>query len=141
MNRIAVAILAVTATATLAVSCASGDLSNEVSGLRDDVKFVGGSYKTKTRPTYKTECKLKTRNKMVNGKNQVETYNDCNKVKNGTETYQDFDPTKWCVELDNLNGDTADDDRWFTVSQGAYDAASEAAEGSQIKFEYVRQGC
>lgn len=126
----------------LLVGCSSDP---SVSGLRDDVKFVPGRLETKTRPQYVSVCKPKNRTVSTgSGKSKgtrIEVYQDCTKIRQGTETYTEARPTKWCVELDDVNGDQGDDDHWFTVSQGVYDAASEAAEGSRIKFEPIRQGC
>lgn len=51
-------------------------------------------------------------------------------------------PERWCVELDNVNGDRGRDDVWFTVSFGTYNDATDRDEGDQVTdMPYQREGC
>jgi hypothetical protein len=72
----------------------------------------------------------------------VEHYQDCEKVKRGTETYtRVVQRARWCVELDNVGGDPAEDDVWYEVDSAAYGTATDAGKGAKVSFVPLRTGC
>lgn len=50
-------------------------------------------------------------------------------------------PAKWCVELDDVNGDKTADDRWFRVDSGTHQLAVEIGEGAPIRFTPQANNC
>lgn len=51
-------------------------------------------------------------------------------------------PEKWCIELDDVNGDLKNDDKWFRVEQDTYNKFAELKEGTYISdLPYISNGC
>ncbi|MFE5036397.1 hypothetical protein [Streptomyces sp. NPDC056683] len=48
---------------------------------------------------------------------------------------------KWCVELDDVNGDRRRDDVWYEVSSSVYGDAVAAADRARLEFTATREGC
>jgi len=111
--------------------CACGGSASQVSGNQDDVKTVKAQYKTVTQRTnvYSRSCSK--------GK--------CKSVKTGVKTMQvrkKVRDTKYCVELDNVNGKSDNDDAWFTVTSSEYYKALKRDEGDKVsKMSYNTRGC
>lgn len=118
--------------ATLA-ACKGDDLK-PVEGARDDLRYVAPVYRMETKQvnTYTTRCttsKGSTTCKQVKTGTRSETHNVLQRAE------------RWCVELDNVNGDPRADDLWYTVDQGTHQLASETVEGKLIKFTPLAEGC
>ncbi|QNJ57691.1 hypothetical protein SEA_KEANU_86 [Streptomyces phage Keanu] len=162
MNRKASAIIAgLTATAALGLVGCSGDDPAKASGLRDDVKHVKAT-KAVTKPAtrtvvdYRNDCQTKFRTVTKSSGTgtsrrtwtEQEPYQDCTKVRVGThqesytKTVKAAKPAKWCVELDDVNGDKDADDQWFRVSSGVYADQAAKNEGAKVTdMEYQHKGC
>lgn len=145
MNRIARATIAGT-TAALALTltgCFGGDdEGGKASGLRDDVKHTA----------YKAGKPAKTHTKTTTGTKRqctgTGTKRVCTTVPDvKTETVTDrpavpAKPAKWCVELDDVNGNQDDDDQWFTVTSGVYADQVTKNEGAKVTdMKYLHKGC
>ncbi|MER7147006.1 hypothetical protein [Streptomyces xanthochromogenes] len=71
-----------------------------------------------------------------------EPYQDCKKVQHGTEPYTRVTQTeRWCVELDDVNGNTAQDRIWYEVNPKVYQQAAETKVGSKVTFTPLHSGC
>lgn len=105
--------------------------SATVSGTRDDVKQVSAKYRTSSRTV------TDYRNSCSKGK--------CKKVRTGShkETYrQKVRSAKYCVELDNVNGNSRKDDVWYTVSSSVYAKYAAMNEGDRVsRMSYISHGC
>ncbi len=125
-----------------------------VSGLRDDVRHWPKQITRDTRPRMVEQCVTKTkrvRHTATSGSGKqrtsrswytTEPYQDCQKVQQGTETYERvIHAARWCVELDNVGGNSRRDDRWFEVDAGTYAKAAVAKEGTKLTFVPLRTGC
>lgn len=131
--------LVLSATALALTACGSGEPTT-VDGLRDDLKTQAAvkevsHYETKTK--YKTKCVAK--DKKGRCTSSV-------KVANGTKREKVVDkpakPALYCVELDDVNGSTKDDDVWYTVTLATYVKAAAKDEGDPIKkMPYNHSGC
>ncbi len=135
--------------AVLGIALTACGEPQEVSGLRDDVKTTKAvkavpelSHKvTKVRDKYKTVCTSYKKGVCKSSR----------KVKDGTETYTEkvidrhYKPGKakqYCIELDNVNGNTDNDDVWYNVSSTTYYKYSVKPEGAEIsKMKYNHEGC
>jgi hypothetical protein len=76
-------------------------------------------------------------------KTSKRTNPNCHKVKTGSESYlQQVSADKWCVELDNVNGNKSADNRWYTVTQSTYFKWAAKHEGDRVtKMKYLDKGC
>jgi len=133
MNRRALATAGVAALAVALTACTGVEMK-PVEGARDDLRYTAPVYKIETKQVdvFTRTC---TTSKGVT---------KCRKVKTGTrpETKNVLKKAeKWCVELDNVNGDQSADDRWFKVDAGTHQLASEMVEGTSIKFTPLAEGC
>jgi hypothetical protein len=137
--------------ATLAlglVGCSSG--SSSVKGNRDDVRHVTKQTHTATRTVAikGQKCGTKSvKHSSGTGKNKrTWTTNDrvCKSVTTGhrQESYQKVTrPEAYCVEVDNVNGKSTRDDRWYTVTSTVYFKMANKHEGDKVKFSYLHTGC
>lgn len=165
MDKRTVAVGGVTALALGVIGC-SGSHHTSVSGNRDDVKHKSAVRQIASRPTYRTDCasarsaayivkkpapsrpkapapKAFKPNKAPKVVPPVPKTSRCHKVKTGTESYwREISADKWCVELDNVNGNKSADDRWFTVTETTYNTWATRHEGDRVtKMQYLRTGC
>ncbi|QIY97221.1 hypothetical protein HEP87_28565 [Streptomyces sp. S1D4-11] len=125
-----------------------------VSGLRDSVRHLAAKTTRATRPHLVRKCTSATRQvrhtqRAGTGTHRTtrtwyttERYQSCKKVRSGTETYtRTVRPQRWCVSLDNVDGDTARDDVWYQVTPAAYGKARDADEHARMEFTPTRTGC
>jgi hypothetical protein len=132
------------------LSACGGDGGRTVSGMRDDLRTVTKKIVTDTRPRMVEQCTTGTkrvrRTSTSQGKRRtwyttVPT-RSCSKVQQGTETYDRvIRRPRWCVELDDVNGNTAKDDVWFEVDSATYSRAVNTKEGDKLTFIPLRAGC
>lgn len=112
---------------------ASAPAQKDVNGDRDDVRKVA-AVKEVSHKEKKTERKCTSK---VNGK--------CKAYKTETSWKKVVDksakPALYCVELDNVNGSSKDDDVWYTTSATTYLKALGKDEGEALKFRPVHGGC
>jgi hypothetical protein len=112
---------------------ASAPAQKVVSGDRDDVK-----YKAAVREKSHKELASSTKcTRRVAGK--------CKATKT-TKTWKKVidrraKPALYCVELDNVNGSSKDDDVWYTTSSSVYWSAVAKHEGDRMKFKPIHGGC
>lgn len=126
MNRKTSALVAGTATALVfgLVGCGASEPS-KVSGALDDVKHLRSvAAKTKQVPKTKKVCTRRVKGVCKSSA----TRPDGTK----TETIKPAKPARWCVELDNVNGDKDRDDVWFEVSSGTYNKWDDEDEGVKV---------
>ncbi|MFF7883562.1 hypothetical protein ACH40F_22030 [Streptomyces sp. NPDC020794] len=125
-----------------------------VSGLRDSVRHLAAKTTRATRPHLARKCTSATRQvrhtqRTGTGTHRTtrtwyttERYQSCEKVRSGTETYtRTVRPQRWCVSLDNVDGDTARDDVWYQVTPATYGKARHADEHARMEFTPTRTGC
>lgn len=125
-----------------------------VHGLKDTVRHVTVKTARATRPRRISKCSTATRRvRHTSGTGTgsrrttrtwytSERYRSCTEVRSGTETYRRTVRTeKWCVELDDVNGDRARDDVWFQVGTTDYGAARTADEHARLEFTPTAEGC
>ncbi|MEU1824230.1 hypothetical protein ABZ502_17605 [Streptomyces abikoensis] len=136
-------------------ACGSSSGSDDaVSGLRDDVRHWPKQTTRDTRPRMVERCVTKTKrvkHTATNGSGKqrttqswytTESYRDCRKAQQGTETYERVvRAARWCVELDNVGGDSRRDNHWYEVDAGTYAKAAAAKEGTKLTFVPLRTGC
>lgn len=115
------------------VGCAAGGPTFEkVSGHRDDVKHVTAIVTTTHEAIWERQCTKKVKGVCKKYKS----------VKVGTRTVKHVvRQERWCVELDDVNGDKTEDDFWFRTSPATYLKAASLAEGDYIKFQAMGVGC
>ncbi|MBW8798090.1 MAG: hypothetical protein JF597_32240 [Streptomyces sp.] len=125
-----------------------------VRGLKDTVRHVTARTTRATRPRLVKKCSTATRrvrhtSSSGSGSKRrtrtwytTERYRSCTKVHRGTETYRKTVRTeKWCVELDDVNGDRGRDDVWYQVSSSVYADALAADDHARLEFAATREGC
>ncbi|MET7855368.1 hypothetical protein ABZT48_46280 [Streptomyces avermitilis] len=128
--------------------------TDTVRGLRDSVRRLSRKTTRATRPHMVNKCTPATRRtkhtqqtgtgtrKKTRTWYTTEHFQDCKKVRNGTETYtRTVRPQQWCVRLDDVGGDTAQDDLWYQVTHATYDEARTMAEHTPIEFTPAGTGC
>ena len=135
MNRKAIVTAGVAALVVALAACDGGTSAlDTVEGNRDDLRYVAPVYRMETKQVDVKQLQCKTVNKKT----------ACKQVKVGTraETRNVLKKSeRWCVELDAVNGELTDNDRWYTVDQGTPQLASEMTEGTSIKFTPLALGC
>jgi hypothetical protein len=143
------------ATAVFSLSLsACGSPPDRVSGLRDDVRHITSQSRTQSRPRMVSECTPRTRQQKHSStstsrgkKSQriwytTETYKDCKQVQRGTERYTRVVRTEgWCIELDDVGGDSTKDDIWYRVSRATYQKAVKVHEGRKLTFRPLERDC
>ncbi|WP_327369260.1 hypothetical protein [Streptomyces sp. NBC_01217] len=133
---------------------ASSAPDRTVSGLRDDIRHLTRKTATGTRPHMVKRCtsrvrKVKHTSSSGTGRRRTtrtwytnDSYQDCTKVRRGTESYtRVVRPERWCVELDNVGGNSAKDDVWYEVESTVYRKATQLKEGAGLSFAPLRRGC
>ncbi|OIJ84749.1 hypothetical protein [Streptomyces colonosanans] len=128
--------------------------TDRVVGLRDTVRHVPRRTVKDTRPHMVKKCtpatkRVKHTKRTGSGAHKktrtwytTERYRDCTKVQEGTETYRRVvQRERWCVKLDDVNGDTARDDVWYRVTRTTYNKALGMEEHTRINFVPVGIGC
>ncbi|MGW2489452.1 hypothetical protein ACWCV9_19865 [Streptomyces sp. NPDC001606] len=117
-----------------------------VTGLRDTIQHVSAQTTEATRPHLVKTCTTGTRrvsHSSTTGTGShrttrtwytTERYRDCRSVRHGTETYtRVLHPERWCVRLDAVDGDPADNDVWYRVGRGDYYLALAADYHARMK--------
>lgn len=127
-----------------------------VTGLRDTVRHVTRQTTRATRPHLVRTCTTKTREVRHSAgsgtgrKRRTRTwyttdhYQDCRSVPHGTESYRRVvRPERWCVRLDDVNGDRKRNDVWYRVTHVDYDTADAADDHARLRFVPVHpdSGC
>ncbi|WP_328552336.1 MULTISPECIES: hypothetical protein [unclassified Streptomyces] len=125
-----------------------------VFGLREEVRHLAARTVRATRPHMTKKCTTTTRrvkhtSRTGSGtKRRTRTWYStehsqvCRKVRSGTETYRRVvRPERWCVSLDDLDGDATRDDVWFQVSRTTYVAAIGTDRHARVDFTPRRRGC
>jgi len=128
--------------------------TDTVFGLRDSLRHHSKKTTKATRPHTAKKCTPATRRvkhtqstgtgtrKKTRTWYTTKRYQDCKKVRNGTETYtRTVRPERWCVSLDNVDGNTAQDDIWYQVTQVTYHEALGMAEHARMEFTPAGTGC
>ncbi|OIJ92220.1 hypothetical protein BIV25_28390 [Streptomyces sp. MUSC 14] len=118
-----------------------------VTGLRDTVRHVTRQTTRATRPHLVRSCTTRThrvRHSTRTGTGSrrrtrtwytTDHYQDCHTVRHGTDTYRRvIRPERWCVRLDDVNGNRRRDDVWYQVTHVDYDTASTAADHTRLRF-------
>ncbi|MFF2228336.1 hypothetical protein ACFVV7_34020 [Streptomyces globisporus] len=133
-----------------ALSACSGSTDNSVSGLRDDLRFVPKKTVRDTRPRMVEQCTTGTKRVRHTSTSQgktrtwytTEPTRSCTTVQKGKESYDRVTrQPRWCVELDNVDGNANKDDVWFEVDASTYSTAADTREGRQLSFTPLRAGC
>lgn len=125
-----------------------------VSGLRDDTRHVTRRTTTGTRPRMVNRCttrvrKVKHTSTSGTGRRKRtrtwysdDSYKDCKKVQQGTTSYtRVVRRARWCVELDDVGGNSAKDDVWYEVESDVYRKATQLKERAKLSFTPLRRGC
>ncbi|MFF3058216.1 hypothetical protein [Streptomyces sp. NPDC057909] len=125
-----------------------------VSGLRDDTRHITRKTTTGTRPRMVKRCTSRVRRvkhtstsgtgrrKRTRTWYTNDSYKDCEKVQQGTTRYtRVVRRARWCVELDNVGGNSTKDDVWYEVESDVYRRATELKEGARLSFTPLRKGC
>ncbi|MET9471418.1 MULTISPECIES: hypothetical protein [unclassified Streptomyces] len=125
-----------------------------VSGLRDDTRHITRKTTTGTRPRMVKRCTSRVRRvkhtstsgtgrrKRTRTWYTNDSYKDCKKVQQGTTRYtRVVRRARWCVELDNVGGNSTKDDVWYEVESDVYRRATQLKEGAKLSFTPLRKGC
>ncbi|MFF7354915.1 hypothetical protein ACFZA1_19960 [Streptomyces filipinensis] len=129
-----------------AVTTAPAPSPNPVRGLKDTVRHITRKTTRATRPHLVRHCTTSTRrvsHTSTSGSGShrrtrtwytTEHSRDCRKVPSGTETYRrELRPERWCVRLDDVNGDRTQDDLWVRVARVDYDRVLGADDHSRVQ--------
>jgi len=131
--RIRTAPVIFVAIAGISACSAKAPAITSVHGLRDDIK----STKAVAERSHKVKTTSKECTRKVNGK--CKSYRTVVAWKKVID--QHAKPALYCVELDNVNGSSKDDDVWYTTSWATYHKAALLAEGDAMKFTPIHGGC
>ncbi|MEH0420336.1 hypothetical protein [Streptomyces sp. B21-083] len=125
-----------------------------VSGLRGTVRHITRKTAKATRPHLVKKCaltteKVKHTSRTGTGSKKktrtwytTESSQKCTKVRSGTETYtRVVRQERWCVKLDDVNGDKAKDAVWYQVTHATYNEAAAADRLTLLKFTPRSTGC
>ncbi|MGW7609886.1 hypothetical protein ACWGKW_21920 [Streptomyces sp. NPDC054766] len=125
-----------------------------VFGLRDEVRHLAARTTRATRPHTTKKCTTTTRRvkhttstgsgtkRRTRTSYSTEQSRNCKQVRSGTETYtRVVRPERWCVSLDNLDGDATHDDVWYRVSKTTYDAAIGTDRHARMDFTPTGSDC
>lgn len=125
--------VAIAGALVLTLAACGDDGPSEVSGIRDDVRKVSAvKEKSHQERTSSTKCTRRVKGKCKSS----ETTKGWKKVVD-----RHAKPARYCVELDDVNGDAGKDDVWYTVGQTDYNKASLKDEGDAVKFTPLHSGC
>lgn len=119
----------------LTVAACGSSGPSEVSGSRDDVRKIA-AVKEKSHREKKTKRVCASKNKSGSCKSYKTVPDGWKKVID-----RHARPARYCVELDNVNGDAGKDDVWYTVQQADYTKALFKAEDAGLKFTPLHDGC
>ncbi|MEU6476652.1 hypothetical protein ABZ858_07125 [Streptomyces sp. NPDC047017] len=147
-NRLrAVAVAAALLAGPAACGSSEDETPDPVSGLKDTARHVSRQTAQAVRPRLVRKCTTRTRqvrhtSSSGSGKERktrtwytTEDYQDCRKVRSGTEMYQEeVQPERWCVRLDDVDGDDSVDDVWYRVTSTDYDQALAADDHARLEF-------
>lgn len=127
---------------------------DSVSGRRDAVRHLPVRTARAIRPHLVRKCTTGTRRVRHTSSSgtgtrrrtrtwyTTERYRSCRKVRSGTESYRRVvRPEKWCVRLDDVDGDKARDDVWYRVTSAVYDDALRTDTHARMQFTPVGTGC
>ncbi|MGW9024054.1 hypothetical protein ACWGQ5_07420 [Streptomyces sp. NPDC055722] len=64
----------------------------------------------------------------------------CSLIRNGPKRHR-VRAERWCVSLDDVNGDTSKDDVWYRVTGATYSKALGTDENTRMKFTPTGTGC
>ncbi|WP_317441053.1 hypothetical protein [Streptomyces collinus] len=125
-----------------------------VYGRRDTVRHLPVETARATRPRLVRKCTTSTRRVRHSSSSGAgarrrtrtwytsERYSSCREVHSGTESYRRIvRPEKWCVRLDDVDGDKARDDVWYRVTSAVYDDARDTDKHARMKFTPTGNGC
>ncbi|MCC5477062.1 hypothetical protein [Streptomyces barringtoniae] len=127
-----------------------------VHGLKDTTRHVSRQTTRATRPHLVKRCTTGTHqvrhsSRSGSGRHRrtrtwytTERYQDCHKVRSGTETYRrETRPERWCVRLDDVNGNRRQDDVWYRVDRLDYNRVLDADDRTRVQFVplYPDTGC
>ncbi|MER5541718.1 hypothetical protein ABT072_04450 [Streptomyces sp. NPDC002589] len=127
-----------------------------VHGIKDTLRHLTRTTTRATRPHLVRRCTTGTRQvrhtaSSGSGSHRrtrtwytTEHYQDCHQVRSGTETYRrELRPERWCVRLDDVNGDRERNDVWFRVDRSDYDRVVDADARTRVQFVplYPGNGC
>lgn len=101
-----------------------------VTGLRDAVRHISMKKATATRPHMVRKCRSSKGSRK------------CTTVRSGTETYtRVIRQERWCVSLNDVDGDTSKDAVWYQVTHATYTEAAAANRLDKLKFTPTTTGC
>ncbi|MEU6227207.1 hypothetical protein [Streptomyces sp. NPDC047042] len=113
-----------------------------VTGLREAVRHIARKTARATRPHLVEKCKSTTGSKKSKGSKGSKSTRKCTTVRNGTETYtRVIRQERWCVSLDDVNGDTAKDAVWYEVTHATYTKVSAVDRLTKVEFAPEATGC
>lgn len=125
-----------------------------VRGRRNAVRHVTAKTARATRPHLVKKCTSATRQvkhtertgrgtaKKTRTWYTTEHYQKCSKVRSGTETYtRVVRQERWCVSLDDVDGDAKRDAVWYQVTRVTYDEAAATDRLAPMKFTPEAIGC
>ncbi|MFJ3717975.1 hypothetical protein [Streptomyces sp. NPDC090057] len=125
-----------------------------VSGRRDTVRHLSVRTAPATRPHLVRKCTTGTRRVRHTSSSgtgtrrrtrtwyTTERYKSCRKVRSGTESYRRIvRPEKWCLRLDDVDGDRSRDDVWYRVTHAVYDEARGTDRHVRMEFSPAGTGC
>ncbi|MFE0681100.1 hypothetical protein ACFW17_09860 [Streptomyces sp. NPDC058961] len=135
-------------------ACGTKNDNKAVSGTRGDVRHVPRQTVIDRRPAFLTQCTTRTKQvkhtstsgsgatKKTRTWYTTEPYQDCKKVRRGTEPYvRVAQAERWCVQLDDVNGNTGRDHVWYEVESAVYEQAAATEVGSKMTLLPLRSGC
>ncbi|MEU9474473.1 hypothetical protein [Streptomyces sp. NPDC048191] len=132
----------------LLAACGGGhDGDDTVHGLKDTLRHVTRKTTPATRPHMVRNCTTRTHrvghsSRSGSGSHRrtrtwytTERYQDCHRVRHGTETYRkEIRPERWCVRLDDVNGNRKKDDVWYRVDRTDYNRVLDADDHARVQF-------
>lgn len=115
--------------------------ASKVSGNRDDVKYRHAvtevSHTKQVKKTKKTRtCSGIGKKKRCSTSTRPDGYKSVKVIDKPGKS------ARYCVELDNVNGHTSRDDRWYTVTSSVYRKMASKNEGAKVtNMKYLSSGC
>lgn len=101
-----------------------------VTGLRDAVRHITKKTATATRPHLVRKCK------------STKGTRKCTTVRSGKETYtRVIRKERWCVSLNDVDGNTSRDAVWYQVTHETYTKAAALDRLDKLKFAPTADGC
>ncbi|MFJ3639455.1 hypothetical protein ACIPRD_06870 [Streptomyces sp. NPDC090108] len=147
-DRTARAALGLAAVLLSTLTACGLDAPDPVSGLKDDLRHVPRKTAPATRPHLVKQCSAEdvrvghSSTTGSRGHRRTRTWyttehrRTCHDVRQGTESYtKEIRPERWCVRLDDVNGDRGQDDVWFRVDHGDYTEALIARYHTRLRLD------